>query len=306
MPYISHRQGVDVLTFKKFDRLSKHKKFWKSILWIFYAPMLVIGRHYDVIYCDDSYPFYPALVKLVCPRSKVVIRLGDLHLLYYYKGWLYNFLHFFEEIGWSCADTIIVISEAMKDYFWKEGYDSEVVLDPVDPADFPKLNTPRAEDTVVMFHGTLTENKGIEFMLEAAKRLPSIKFWIVGDGPAAQKLKDMAPKNVVFYGWRPFKWIYTFIHQCDVGVALRSGNPGNELVVTSPFLQYGMMAKPCLVTRRKVFRDYKWQFDSVDEFMSNLKYLLEHPEEGVKLQKFILENHEAQKIAEELWQLLQS
>ena len=107
------KKRMDILTFKKFDRLSKHKKFWKSLLWIFYAPCLVFGKGYDVIYCDDSYPFYPIFVKLASPWSKVVLRIGDFHLMYYYSGWAYKFLHFFEKIGWKMADRIIAISMPM-------------------------------------------------------------------------------------------------------------------------------------------------------------------------------------------------
>ena len=81
-PFIA-REGVDVLTFKKFERLHNVKKILKSIAWIFYSPLLVFGKSYSVIYCDDSFPFYSALVKLASPGSKVVKRMGDFHLMYY-------------------------------------------------------------------------------------------------------------------------------------------------------------------------------------------------------------------------------
>src|SRR3990167_1945550 len=97
---------MDILTFKKFDRLSGWKKHLKSLLWIIYAPMLVVSKRYDVIYCDDSYPFYPAIVKMVSPRSKVVLRIGDFHLMYYFSGLAYKVLHFFERISWIMADEI--------------------------------------------------------------------------------------------------------------------------------------------------------------------------------------------------------
>jgi len=300
-PYLKAK-GIDVLTFKKFDRLGNFGKFWKSIAWIFYAPCLVIGKGYDVLYLDDSYPFYPALVKLASPRSRVVIRLGDLHLMYYYKGWLYWILHFFEEIGWSVADKILVISNAMAEVLRKEGYPCEVVRDPVDPKDFP-INGLSSNGTV-MFHGVLTRNKNIDILLGAARFLPEIDFIIVGDGPDLNRLQKIAPRNVFFDGWTPFKDIWLKIASCSVGVALRSDNPGNEFVVTSPFLQYGIMGKPCLVTRRGVFGDYKWQFNGVDELVEKIKILISKPEEGEKLRKFVLENHDAEKIAGEIWEIL--
>ena len=303
-PYLQEK-GIDVLTFKKFDRLSNLGKFWKGILWIFYAPLLVFGKGYHVIYCDDSFPFYPALVKLVSPSSKVVIRLGDLHLMYYYSGWLYKFLHYFENIGWHCADLIICISTVMESYvMWETICNTATVLDPVDPKDFPIRCSTYSNE--IMFHGTLIKNKNVDVLLEAARRLPDLDFTIIGDGPDCKRLMKMAPSNVFFQGWVPFKDIHRHIASCAIGVALRSDNPGNEYVVTSPFLQYGIMGKPCLVTRRKVFRnyDYEWQFYGVDELVEKIKILMTKPEEGEKLREYVLKNHDAEKIAEQIWEIL--
>ncbi len=296
-------KGIDVLTFKTFDRLGRFSKFWKSIFWIFYSPFLVIGKNYDVLYLDDSYPFYPALIKIVSPRSKVVIRLGDLHLMYYYSGWIYRFLHFFERIAWIMADKIIAISDVMADYIESEiGKRPYVVNDPVDPKDFPTRNF--QNEGTVMFHGTLTKNKNIDVLLEAARLMPDLSFTVLGDGPDLKRLAYAAPSNVFFLGWIPFKDIPNRIGSCAVGVALRSNNPGNEYVVTSPFLQYGIMAKPCLVTRRAVFGDYEGQFSDVNEMVRKLRFLLKHPEEGERLKKYVLENHDAEKIGEQIWQIL--
>ena len=307
-PYL-RATGMDVLTFKKFDRLSSRKKFWKSIAWIFYAPILVLGKGYDVIYCDDSYPFYPLLVKLASPKSKLVLRIGDLHLMYYTHGRLYKFLHFFEKLTWRTADLVIAISEEMASYIFWEGKCDNVTLvfDPVDPRDFPTTNSQKPENRVVMFHGVLTRNKNVDVMLEAARRMPEVDFWVVGDGPDLKRLQSIATKNVWFGGWQPFKSIHELINSCDVGVALRSDNPGNEYVVTSPFLQYGVMSKPCVVTRRRVFGKYPWQFSRVDDLVEHLKTLLKDPfDEGRKLRKYVLENHDAEKIGAQIWSLLQS
>lgn len=304
-PYLEAK-GIDVLTFKTFNRLNSWSKFAKSLLWIFYAPLLVIGKKYDVIYCDDSFPFYPALVKFVSRKSKLVLRLGDLHLRYYTSGWLYKFLHCFEKISWLMADKIIVISETMADYVRAEVKDStpiKVILDPVEALDFPIED--QAPRPIVMFHGLLTKNKGIDILLKAAAKMPHVKFSIVGDGPDMKRLMKLAPSNVNFQGWVPFKDIKNHINLCAVGVALRSHNPGNDYVVTSPFLQYGVCGKPCLVTRRKVFGDYPWQFSDTNEMVDKLKILLREPwKEGAKLRSFVLKYHNAEKIAEDIWTIL--
>jgi len=266
---------------------------------------MVFLKGYDVIYCDDSFPFYPLFVKMASPRSKVIIRLGDFHLMYYFSGWKYRFLHFFEKQGWKAADKILSISEAMQEQLASEGFSSVVVPDPVEPANFITDEKP-GTDKIVMFHGVITRNKNLDVMLKAALLMPEIYFWIVGDGPDAQRLMGQATENVVFTGWHDYKTINNLIGHCHIGLALRSDNPGNEYVVTSPFLQYAASGKPCLVTRRKVFGKYKWQFSNVGEMIDKIQYLLKHPEEGKKLQKRVLKRHNARKVADQIWYQLSS
>ena len=299
-PYLLDSR-VTVKTFKVFDRLDEKKKLLKSILWIFYAPLRVFGRGYDVIYCDDSFPFYPILVKIASPFSKVILRLGDLHLMYYCDGFVYWFFHQIEKIGWMLADKILAISKPMADYIGKK---ATVILDPVDPTDFTvECHTP--DITTIMFHGLLIENKNIDMLLIAARRLPQFKFVIIGDGPAYNHLHTSAPWNVSMLGWKPFKEIKYYISRCDIGVALRSKNKGNELVVTSPFLQYSVCSKPCVVSRRKVFddMDYSLQFETADELVGLINFLSIKEvarEIGRRNQEYVLKFHDARIIAQQI------
>lgn len=228
--------------------------------------------------------------------------------MYNYSGIVYKFLHFLEKISWCMADNILPISDAMGDYISNEVRvdNINVILDPVNPSDFPVGCYSKGINGGVMFHGLITKNKNVDIMLEAAARLPDTDFVIAGDGPDMSRLKKIAPPNVYFTGWIPFKDIHQQISQCSIGVALRSDNPGNEYVVTSPFLQYGVMGKPCLVTRRKVFGRYRWQFSGVDEMVEKIKILMQNPFQGANLKEYILQNHDAEKIAEEIWSQLQS
>jgi glycosyltransferase involved in cell wall biosynthesis len=298
---------VDVLTFKKFNRLHNAHKIAKSIAWIFYAPLLVFGRGYSVIYCDDSFPFYAALVKLASPGSKVIKRMGDFHLMYYCTGPLYWFFHFFEWLEWEIVDKIFAISKVMQDKIVSEirTWDKPkvyAILDPVDPNNFPIC---RKEDHgTVMFHGLLTRNKNVDVLLAAAERLPKILFVIVGDGPDRERLEDLAPSNVRFTGWVPFHKIVSILNTCSVGVALRSDNPGNDYVVTSPFLQYSILAKPCLVTRRRVYGDYPWQFTGVEDLVKGIKELMSRPEEGKKMREYVLKYHNAKEIGTQIYNIL--
>jgi glycosyltransferase involved in cell wall biosynthesis len=300
-PYL--KENVDVISFKKYNRKSKLHLF-KVLLWMVYAPLRVMWRGYDVIYCDDSIPFYPILIKLVCPRTKLVLRLGDFHLMYYCTGWVYNVIHLVEYIGWVCATHIICISDAMERQLNEEGVIwTSVVNDPVNPNNYPRGK--HESNGSVMFHGVLTKNKGLLALVRAAWQLPNVQFYIVGDGPDKRRLKLLSPMNIHYTGWIPFHKVHNYIERCSVGVAMRSKNRGNEFVVTSPYLQYGIMGKPCLVSKREVFENYPWQFVNTEDLVDKIKYLLEHSvEEGYKLRQEILKNHKAEDKAEEIWQIL--
>jgi glycosyltransferase involved in cell wall biosynthesis len=247
---------------------------------------------------------------MVSPNSKVVKRMGDFHLMYYTSGWLYKVLHWLEIKEWNIIDRIIAISEVMCDEikFKTKIPKTFVALDPIDPVDFLPANMLKDKSKkIVMFHGLLTRNKNVDMLLDAANHLPEIEFRIIGDGPDKKRLMKKANRlNVKFFGWKPYSYMYSYINDCDIGVALRSNNPGNEYVVTSPFLQYSIMGKPCIVTRRKVYGDYPWQIIDADDLIEYIYELLDMLEEGEIMRKYVLEHHDAEKIAEQIWYLLSS
>jgi len=243
---------------------------------------------------------------MVCPKSKVVIRLGDLHLMYYTSGWLYKHLHKLEVYTWKKVDAIYAISEVMADYVRDESDRGvDIILDPVEPKDFTPDPSGKSKQNIVMFHGLINKNKNLEIIVRAAADMPDLLFWVIGTGPDLSRIQAMAPDNVIFNGWHSYDNVSILINNCDIGLSLRSDNPGNEYVLTSAFLQYGVMGKPCLVTRRKVFGDYPWQFSGTAELVQKIRILLKKPEEGKKLRKHILRKHNANKIAGKLWNLLQ-
>jgi glycosyltransferase involved in cell wall biosynthesis len=168
-----------------------------------------------------------------------------------------------------------------------------VVLDPVDMERFKPMKVEKEWD--VMFHGYLNKNKGIEMLLEVARRLPELRFCIIGDGPGAWDLVQQAPENVDFQGWVAFKDMPQVLNMARVGVAMRSKNMGNEYVYTQPYLQYSACGVPVVVSRRKVFGNYRWQFDNVDEL--ELCVL-----EGGQVCD--VSKHDARRIADELSKLI--
>lgn len=268
----------------KFNRANNIDKWIKSLLFIFISPFKVrnLNLHHtiDIVYCDDSLPFYPFLVKFVS-GIQTVMRLGDLQTAYifYDRGRLgkliYRFIHWFEKFTWEKIDGIIAISKSFREFLIKEGIKQNkisVVNESIDIEAFCKkihredirLKFDLADVPIIMFHGLVSRIKGLDILLKAAqdilKEFPDAMVMIVGDGPELSRLKRLCQslnisKSVIFTGWVPFNQIQYYIAACDIGVPLRSNNLGNNFVVTTALLQYWAVAKPIVAPRLTAVED---------------------------------------------------
>jgi glycosyltransferase involved in cell wall biosynthesis len=117
---------------------------------------------------------------------------------------------------------------------------------------------------VIMYHGILTQSRGLQETIKAmeliANQYPSIKFIIVGNGPAAKELHMLVRKihleDTVFFHKRvAHSCIPSFIAQCNIGIL-----PFPDLMwwkVSSPLklLEYLAMEKPVIVTDIEAHRN---------------------------------------------------
>jgi glycosyltransferase involved in cell wall biosynthesis len=124
----------------------------------------------------------------------------------------------FESWLYARATHIIVNSPAYRDYLLDKGVPAgkiSLVANGVDPDMFDPAATGErfrrqwaaGDQFVVTYAGALGLANDIPTILRAAARLldaPSIRFWLVGDGPERKRLEKMAEKmgltNVVFTG----------------------------------------------------------------------------------------------------------
>src|SRR5438270_8932554 len=63
-----------------------------------------------------------------------------------------------------------------------------------------RRTSPHGGGRAVLAVGRLVEKKGFRYLLEAAERLPDVRFRIVGDGPLRAELERVAGRNVEFLG----------------------------------------------------------------------------------------------------------
>ena len=93
-----------------FNRAHNIDKVVKTYAWIFLVPLQILRlrlrKKVDIIYCDDSVPFYAFLCKLLNPGLKVIMRLGDLQIGYQFYDTnrrVYNLLLKIEVAIWKLS-----------------------------------------------------------------------------------------------------------------------------------------------------------------------------------------------------------
>ena len=102
------------------------------------------------------------------------------------------------------ADVITAISKEACDYYSKNGFDVIHVPNAVDLNNFPKKAIKRFENQII-FAGRLSKEKGIDILLEVAKRLPpEYNLLIAGIGPEEKKVRNVANSkiNVHYLGYQ--------------------------------------------------------------------------------------------------------
>lgn len=259
-------------TFSRANALDKLiKSLWFTLITPFIIGFLHRKEKFDVVYCDDSFPFYGFLIKKIA-GAKTVIRLGDLQSAYAFadgntlQRLIFRITLEIEKTMWKSVDKVVVISQAFKNFLIDNGIPENqiaCVQECIDLEMFKPKNTNGiirkkygiGNAPLVMFHGLVAKMKGLDTLLNAIpivlKEKPETKFMIVGDGGELKTLKNLAKrlgigKSVTFTGWVPFSEIPNFLSECNVGIPSRSGNLGNNLVVTTALLQYWAMEKPII------------------------------------------------------------
>jgi glycosyltransferase involved in cell wall biosynthesis len=86
-----------------------------------------------------------------------------------------------------------------------------------------------ADETIVLFAGRLVEKKGLPIVLDVCRRLPNVRFVVVGDGPLRDRLKDR-PENVIWHQAVAPEQMPVYYHAADC-VLLPSHGEGLPLVV---------------------------------------------------------------------------
>jgi glycosyltransferase involved in cell wall biosynthesis len=96
----------------------------------------------------------------------------------------------------------IVPSKFMRDRLISAGFPAERIRTIWNAVPTPEHLAGSLTGEYVAFAGRLSSEKGVEVLLDAARRLPKIPFRIAGTGPMEDELRRQAPLNVTFAGFQ--------------------------------------------------------------------------------------------------------
>ena len=142
------------------------------------------------------------------------------------------------------------------------------------------------EKYLAVYSGTLHSFKGIDIIIESAKKLPEIKFVLTGGSEKQlahyrELVKEV--RNIVFLGWiTPRKELVSIFQAADIMLHPHSLRHGNY-TSTIKFLQYLASGTPIAATDLPFLADFKnkslalcvCQPDNTEEFIGCIKGVLE-------------------------------
>jgi glycosyltransferase involved in cell wall biosynthesis len=154
-----------------------------------------------------------------------------------------------------------------------------------------------SKDKVVIFVGTIYPFAGLEILIKKfnllKKKIPNIKFIIIGGGPSFKEIKSLVEKNklysnVILTGFKSQHDIPKYISLADICVTPFVINDITDNIMPVKIIEYLACSKPVLCTPMKgtiqLFPDetYGIFYSHLENFVDYLSNLLNNP---IKLEK---------------------
>jgi glycosyltransferase involved in cell wall biosynthesis len=177
-------------------------------------------------------------------------------------------------------DKVIFFSEYAKLEGLKQGVNpsrAEVIR----PGMVKKMKLRKVKkEPFVLFVGRLAKQKGLDYLIAAAKQLPTIKFVLVGKGEEEKRLKKIAPPNVHFMGYVNDEKLFDLYSRARV-FCLPSVGEGFGFVLLE-----AMTAGCAIVSTVPLdFAGIHVKFGDIKQLSNAIKYLIENPKKTEKMGK---------------------
>jgi glycosyltransferase involved in cell wall biosynthesis len=254
-------------------------------LWVlFRLPWQMLRRRYSVIDINtlpDFLIFAAVLAKWM--GAKLILDMHEITPEFYRSKYriperslTVRILTYVEKISMAFADHVLTINHPIEDLLVGRGLPrskSTVIMNAVDESRFAASATSfssiagerGASGFVMMYHGTLTSIYGLDIAVEAfalaEKEMPGSELWILGLGPEAGALKELARargvgESVRFPGQVASTDIPAWLRQADMGILPIRHDVFLDFAFPNKLPEFIFMDKPVLISRLKAIQHY--------------------------------------------------
>lgn len=189
-------------------------------------------------------------------------------------GWMVRFLKYVERLSFAFADRVITISEPIQELLIGRGLPpskTTVVMNAVDERRFASVlrasvePNARADNFVMMYHGTLTHIYGLDVAVEAFalahREMPRSELWILGSGPELELLRRLVKQRgldtrVKLVGQVPQSDIPHWLSRCDVGILPIRRDVFLDFAFPNKLPEFIINGKTVVVSRLKTIQHY--------------------------------------------------
>jgi len=192
----------------------------------------------------------------------------------------------YEKDALSWADEITVVSKDAFNYYTSLGYKVFQIPNAIDISLF-SLNEDRRYKKQIIFAGRLSNEKGIDRLMDIGKRLSNdIHLMILGSGPEEKKIKEFSEKqkNIHFLGYQDKEKTFSLIRGSDILI-----QPSLNEGISSTVLE-AMMCKTLVIATNiggniELIKDNETGFlvssNSSNEFLEKIEYALSNQLESI-------------------------
>jgi glycosyltransferase involved in cell wall biosynthesis len=263
-----------------------------------------VRRKYDVVYVHNMPNFlvFAGLLPKIS-GARIVLDVHDpaAELMADIRGsdlppWAWRLANAEERISISFSDALITVNESMRRRLRAiSSRPVSVVMNIPDPERFAPLDAPRDAGAFewIVYSGSIAHRNGVDLIVKAAYLLagefPSLRFRIVGEGPALDSVVRLAgdlgvADRIEFRGLVPSSQIPAMLSDATAGVSPQRGGVFGSLVFSMKVADYVTLGLPVIcsgiTTMRHYFSDDELLFfepGSAEDLASAIRAILADP-----------------------------
>lgn len=263
---------------KKQTRLARYAfEYGAFFSWAFVLVSLLHARRkYHVVYVHNM-PNFLVFAGLF-PKihgAKIVLDVHDpaAELLAAIRGrdlplWAQRLVNAEERISISFSDTLITVNESMRRRLSTISSRSvSVVMNLPDLQRFVPLDAPCGRERFewIAYSGSIAHRNGLDLVMRAvpllADEFPSLRFRVIGDGPALESVvrlaDDLGVSDLVeFRGFVPHDQIPSLLSDAVAGISPQRGGVFGSLVFSMKVAEYVALGLPVICSGIATMRDY--------------------------------------------------